>query len=158
VQSAIFSGNTWGLSWRYSGLISDQRDDDPPVVKEVVDILDMWSCIEESYKRLSEPEKKNVEAEAQATGQDVKYEGFDGNNESEHMSVARFLINDLERFQSFKSRADLNSHFPILEVYRRMSARFLLMRPSLSTGVLNPAQLVEVLKARIHPEHRKKSA
>ncbi len=159
IKEALYSGNTWGLNWKYSGLLgSGSVEENPPVVKEVVDILDMWSCIEHSYDRFTEQEKMAIEAESGAIGRDVKYEGFDGNNEHEHMNVASFLIKDLERFQTFKDRADLNSHFPVLETYRRMSAQFLRIRPSLTKGTLSATQMIEVLKARIHPEHRKKTA
>jgi uncharacterized protein YfbU (UPF0304 family) len=146
------------LAWKYSGIFSKDKEETPPVVKEVCDILDMWSCMEHSIERLTEQDKLTVLAEAGATALDIKFEGFDGNNEGEHGSVARFLIRDLERFQTFKDRADLNSHFPYLDTYRRMAEAFMRIRPRLTMGVMGPAEIVEVLKARIHPERRKQSA
>ena len=52
IQSAIFSGNLWGLDWEYESL-SDAQDKTPPKVKEVIDFLDMWDFVESSYENLS---------------------------------------------------------------------------------------------------------
>ena len=158
VKEAIYSGNEWGLAWKYSGVFGKDKEETPPVVKEVCDILDMWSCVEHSLNRLTEQEKLTILAEADATSFDIKFVGFDGNNESAYMNVAHFLIKDLERFQTFEDRADLNSHCPVLDTYQRMTEAFLRIRPTLSTGIMGPGQIIEVLKARIHPENRKKTA
>jgi uncharacterized protein len=152
--AAIHSGNTWALKWKYPGILSEGDDDNSPTVHEVVDILAMWDMIEYSYRELSPEDKKRVETEAAPFGRHVQFRGFDGNNEGEHMSVARFLIDDLDRFADFKGR-DLNSHAPSLDTYRRMLAAFTPLRSSIVAGPLSATQIIQVLKEQTHPEQRK---
>ena len=71
------------------------------------------------------------------------------------MSIAGFLINELDRFTSFAGR-DLNSHWPALETYRRMLQVFVPMRRTLTGRELGASEIIEVLKEETHPEHRKK--
>jgi len=148
VQSAIYSENTWGLRWKYTGIFTD-KGETPAEVTEVVDILDMWSFIESAYHGLSADDKERIRVEAEPFGTHVRFAGFDGNNESEHIGIARFLIDDLDRFTSFKGR-DLNSHSPSLEAHRRMLAVFLPLRTSLGGDDLTATQIVEILRARFH--------
>jgi uncharacterized protein len=152
IKSAIFSQNLWGIPWKYSG-IPFENQDTPPIVKEVLDILDMWSFIERAYQKLSEDDQKKLEEDAHPFGKDPKFPGFDGNNESEHMNIASFLINDLERFQEFKGRS-LNAHMPTLDTYHRMISAFEKIRNTLVSGPMSLAQLTTVLREKIHPEHR----
>lgn len=153
VQSAIYSGNLWGLEWEYSGLF-ENRTETPAVVREVCDFLEMWGCLELSCSKLSNTEEAEIAKDAEPFGTDVKFPGFDGNHEGEHMSVARFLTENLGRFSSFKDRADLNAHTHTLDTHRRMYEVFEKLRPSLSTGIMNTAQITELLQARRHPSHR----
>jgi Uncharacterized conserved protein len=152
VGETIWGGHYWGLEWKYTGLFHGHVDN-PRVVSEVVDVLDMWSFIESGYAKLSKKDKARVEAEAEPFGKHVVFRGFDGNNESEHLSIARFLINDLDRFTSFKGR-DLNSHMPMIDAYRRMLVIFEPVRRTLIGGELSASQIIELLKAQIHPSHR----
>jgi uncharacterized protein len=103
-------------------------------VREVCNYLDMWGCLELSWSRLSEEEKEKIAVDAEPFGTDVSFPGFDGNNEGEYMNVARFLVDDLQRFSSFKGRGDLNSHSQSIETYARMYQVFGAMRPSLKLG------------------------
>lgn len=151
VRSAILNDHLWGFAWKYSGIPFDE-DETPPIVSEVVDILDMWSFIEWGYESLTEEEKERLKVDAEPFGEDPKFQGFDGNNETEHMSVARFLITELDRFESFKDRA-LNSHMPSLDMHRRMLEVFLPIRANINRD-LSLAQLTEVLRAKIHPDRR----
>lgn len=150
VQSAILTDNLWGLGWKYSG-IPFERSESPTEVSKVVDILDMWSFIEEAYARTSEEERKQIQTEAEPFGKYVVFRGFDGNNEAEYLNVAHFLIDDLERFSLFKGR-DLNSHASTIQVYRRMFAVFEPMRGELTDHGLSVNQIIEILKAMKHPD------
>jgi uncharacterized protein YfbU (UPF0304 family) len=153
VREAIFSENTWGLAWKFPGIFGSGENKTPPVVSEVLDILEMWQMLETSYKRLKPVDKARIEAEAKPFGRDVHFRGFDGNNETEHMGVARFLVDDLERFSTFKGR-DLNSHIPSLDTYRRMLAVFRPLRNSHEFDTLNAEQIINILKEQTHPENR----
>ena len=118
IKSAIFSDNLWGIPRKYAGIPFDDSDD-PPIVKEVLDILEMWRSIDRSYKRLSDGEKRKLEEAADPYGKESIFPGFDGNNESSYRGTALFIVNDLERFEELKGR-DLNSHCPSIGAYKRM--------------------------------------
>jgi hypothetical protein len=155
VTEAVTGGHYWGLRWRYSGILHDYEDSET-VVSEVVDVLDMWSFLESAYSNLSQKDKAQIEAEAGPLGKSVRFPGFDGNNETEHLGVARFLIDDLERFSSFKGR-DLNSHWQSIEAYRHMLRIFGPMRENLVGRTLSASEIITILNERRPPEHRKKA-
>ena len=92
--------------------------DDPDEVRHVVDVLDMWTFMEEAYISFSAGDKKKLVADVGPRADSVAFPGFDGNNESSQLGIACFLIEDMGRFQRFKGR-DLNSHHRTEERYRR---------------------------------------
>lgn len=150
LKSAIFSDQLWGIRWKYSGIPFDDAED-PKIVKEVVDILDMWSFIERSYAELHDDQKAQLEKEADPLGKDPKFRGFDGNNESEYMGTAIFLVNELDRFSEFKGRG-FNCHHPSIDTHRRMLEVFEPMRRRSSFGLLSLDDLTAILTAMVHPE------
>lgn len=152
LRSAIFNDHLWGIRWKYSGIPFEQAED-PPIVREVVDILDMWSFIEYAHAKLSEQERQQLALAAKPFGENPRFNGFDGNNESEHMSVAMFLVNQLDRFQEFKGRS-FNCHHPSLDAHRRMLAVFEPLRTSLADSSLSVDQLARILNERVHPSRR----
>jgi uncharacterized protein YfbU (UPF0304 family) len=145
LSSAMYGGHYWGLKWN-SHLFDDSADS-PEVVADVGNFLDMWSFIESAYAKLSKKEKERIEKEAPLFGRNVSFRGFDGNNESEYMGVARFFIEKLGRFTNFKGR-ELNSHAPTVAAYKRMYRLFEPMRPNLGMGVvLGADQIIELMQA-----------
>ncbi|WP_219702749.1 YfbU family protein [Marinomonas lutimaris] len=52
------------------------------------------------------------------------FPGFDGNNETEYMSFARFLVKEQGKFREqeryLKDNDDMNSHSPMVNKYKRM--------------------------------------
>lgn len=150
IKRAIYSNNTWALSWELPGIVGDSPESTPPEVSLVVDILDMWSFLEEAYERLDAPGKAVLEAKADPFGKHVSFSGFDGNNESRYMSIANFLVKDMDRFTRFADR-DLNSHCPVIDGYERMLAKFLTIRTALDGRGLSVEEMAEVLNARRHP-------
>ena len=153
IRSAIFSDNTWSIPWKYSG-IPFENQETPEIVKEVLDILEMWSFIERSYEVLSDDEKNVVRNGADPFGDDPTFPGFDGNNEPNQMGIATFLVNDLDRFQEFKGRY-FNSHCPSIDSYRRMLPVFESTRRMNNYNLLSVQQIIDILRERIHPELRK---
>ena len=152
VGEAIGGGYDWALDWKYDNIFSCHVDS-PRVVTEVRDVLHMWSLIERGYAELSEKDKKRVESEVGPRfGKDVAFKGFDGNEESDHLGIALFLINKLGRFLEFKGR-DLNSHYPSIDGHRRMLAVFKPMIATLIGGELSASQIIDLLKERIQPSH-----
>lgn len=154
IRSAIFSGNTWAIPLKYSGIPFAQQDT-PKIVKEVLDILDMWSFIERSYEKLSPEDKVFVEKQVPHGGKNPTFPGFDGNNESDYMDTAYFLVNDLNRFVEFKGR-DFNFHCPSIALHRRMLPTFKSIMGKLKFQLFSAEDLVAILKERIHPDSREK--
>jgi uncharacterized protein YfbU (UPF0304 family) len=157
IHSAVVNDDIWALSWKYSGL--DLKVETPPEVSLVCDILDMWDRLERDFGKLSEAEKARVETETYRNGV-PRFWGFDGNNETELLHIARLLVNDLDRWSGFKGR-DLNSHGPSIETQRRLLA---VWRPiwEEKTGSGNyqfrADEIITILRERVHPEHRERTA
>jgi uncharacterized protein YfbU (UPF0304 family) len=152
LRSAIFNDQLWGIRWKYGGIpFSDAED--PVIVKEVIDVLDMWSYIERSFAALAAPEKGELKKKLGVFGDKPRFQGFDGNNESEYMGTALFLVNELDRFVEFKGRS-FNCHHPSLDMHRRMLAAFEPMRKSVTVGELSAKGLLTVLSEQVHPSNR----
>ena len=150
IMKSIFSDNTWAIPWKLSGIFGDEQFDDPPEVEEVSDILDMWSLIEASYSALSVEEKTRIEKEASHFSGEVKFTGFDGNNESNHFSIAKHFIKELGRWTEFDGR-DLNSHARSLPVYQRMLKVLNRVRETNLNDLLSAGEIIKILKAQKHP-------
>jgi uncharacterized protein len=119
-----------------------------------VDVLDMWSFLEEAMARMSAKEKKRIEIEAEPFGKFVEYRGFDGENESEYLNIAAFLIDEMDRFAIFKGRGRINSHMPTVETYRRMLDVFEPTRKTVVGRHLTPDEVIAVMKAMAYPSQR----
>jgi hypothetical protein len=149
-EEVIYGGHYWALGWEYSGLFHSHEDAET-VVTEVVDVLDLWSFLERGFASLSKKDKDRVAAET--FGKHVAFAGFDGNGEGEHIGVARFLINKLDRFTEFKGRS-LDAHMPTLDAHRRMLSVFEPIRPNLTGRDLNATEIIQILLAMSHPSRR----
>ncbi|MDP1654647.1 MAG: YfbU family protein [Hylemonella sp.] len=148
LKSAIYSENTWALDWEMQGVVGSDAEPTPPLVAEVINYLDMWSFIEDAHAGFAGPERLKVEKEAEPFGKYVRFPGFDGNNESEMLGIARILIEDMGRFGRFKGR-DLNSHVPMRHHYAEMFRVFEPIRLTLTAArSLSPDQLVEILQVQ----------
>lgn len=152
LRSAIFNDMLWGIRWKYSGIPFSEAED-PETVKEVLDILDMWSGIERSYARLDSAGKDLIKQKLGVLGDSPRFQGFDGNNESEYVGTALFLVNELERYAEFKGRA-FNCHHPSIDMHRRMLAVFNPMRQRFMSSDLSATQLLQVLQEQVHPSNR----
>jgi uncharacterized protein len=80
ISKTIWSDNLWGFNWELSG-IPFEKSETPPQVIETTNVLDMWVLLEEAYAALSPADKARLEKEAAPFGKDVRFHGFDGNNE-----------------------------------------------------------------------------
>lgn len=144
IQEAIYGGHLWALDWELSGLMHSHTDK-PEDVKFVVNILDMWTFIERAFDELSGPDKAKLEQEVPYIGKDPKFIGFDGNNETNYMGIASFLIHQMKRFTNFQSR-DLNSHMPTVQRYAKIYQAFEPIRAKLVGREMTLEEMVEVLK------------
>lgn len=150
IRLAIISDNTWSIPWKYTG-IPFEKNETPKVVTEVLNILDMWSLIERSYKDLSNDDKETIIKKEELSEDMFIFEGFDGNNEPEYMGTASFLVNELNRFEEFKNR-DFNSHYPTIESYQRMLTIFEPIFKSLNYRMLSKQQLIDIMHGRRYEE------
>lgn len=147
IEEALLGGHYWGLEWRFPGIFHG-HEDSKATVHEVVDVLDMWSFLEESYAVLSKNDKDYIAKEAAPFGKRIVFRGFDGNNETEHLLIAEFLIKKLARFTRFKDR-DLSIHTPRIPGYRRMVKVFEPIRPNLGPGnLLGTGAIIKILNAQ----------
>lgn len=82
----------------------------------VMKILDLYRAIEKTKR-----ESNNQELEEHRNS---FFKGFDGNNESEYLSFARFIIQKQNRFREqeeyFDRNDNMNSHVPMIPTYARM--------------------------------------
>lgn len=85
--------------------------------REVLEILEMYRGITYSYNAL-----KEVGQQGKLTDKDIRFKGFDGNNETKQMSYACYFIIDLDRYEEIENLANgyYNSHYPMLSKYRQM--------------------------------------
>ena len=150
VKEAIYSGNLWGLAWGMPGVFHGSETSEE-IVREMVNILAMWERLEQSFAGLK-PEDKKWLAENSDLGDDVKFSGWDGNDQIEvhYISAARFMVEHLDRFQQFKGR-DFNAHMPTLDAYRRMLAVFEPILRQVLNRDFSKEQIAQVLAAYRHP-------
>lgn len=83
--------------------------------KEVVDVLDLYRAITFSYRDLSDKNDINEE--------EIRFYGYDGNNEIRQYLYAKFFILELDRFQELtdgQKNPEFNSHSPRITKYKNM--------------------------------------
>jgi len=153
VSDAITSGNTWALQNKYTGVFHGEEASDP-VVRKVHDVLTAWSNIERSVAELSPGDRQRLEVEAAPFGKNPRFPGFDGNNESEYMSAAAFMIDKLGYYEDFADRGHLNSHSPTVEIFDRMKPAYDEAWEESGFESLNVDQLIKILNSKKHPDSR----
>lgn len=156
VLDAICDGHYWALEWKYPGLFAIEPDS-PQVLREVLDVLEMWRHIEWGYSKLGEEDRARIETEAEPFGKYVSFRGFDGNHETEHLGIAHFLVEKLDRFAELKGR-DLNSHMPCIDAYRRMLDAFAPMKRMVIGGQLGPDEIIDLVRAQMYPAEQPRRA
>lgn len=83
--------------------------------KLVLDILDMYRAMHFAHKALG--------VKTQIKSDDIRFQGFDGNGESEYLGYVKYFVLDLERYTELldsQKYPDFNSHCPMLDTYERM--------------------------------------
>ena len=84
--------------------------------KFVLNILDFYRAIEDL--------KRTTKDERLVSNSNAIFRGFDGNNETEYMGFARFLIENQGKFaeqqQYLRQNDNLNSHMPMYKRYKRI--------------------------------------
>ena len=80
----------------------------------VIDVMQMYSVMHNSISNNQKPPYTT-------SLEDVKFQGFDGNNESDYRSLVLFLISN-NRFAELMEnpKDDFNSHCKMLNRYKKM--------------------------------------
>jgi uncharacterized protein YfbU (UPF0304 family) len=144
ISKVIFGGHYWALPWQLSGVFHG-HEDNPAHLRLVLDILDMWDSLERAYDKLSKKDRERLAKEVPVFGKQVRFFGFDGNEEAQYLVIADFLVNDMKRFTRFAGR-ELNAHIPTLEMHRRMLRLFGPIKPTWG-GELGFDEIATILKA-----------
>jgi uncharacterized protein len=107
-----------GYQLHYDWLVNSfEKELSEEQCREILEILDMYRALKFSYKELKD--KRDINEE------DLRFPGFDGNNEPAELGYVNYFVIDLERFNELRDTRALpvfNSHMPMLERYRRMLA------------------------------------
>jgi uncharacterized protein len=104
-----------GYTLHYDDFLQHIYDELPEdACTEVINILDMHSRLLFSWQNLAD--KNGI------TEDDVRFWGFDGNNETSLLGYCTYFINDLDRFNELK-RDNYDSHSPTIGRYRGMLGR-----------------------------------
>ncbi|MEO4187099.1 YfbU family protein [Acinetobacter pittii] len=102
----------------FYSLLDQWLDEEMPYEESrfVLNILDLYRAIEDLKRRTKDEELIQHSY--------CIFKGFDGNNETEYLGFTRFLIEIQGKFQEQKQyyyqNDHLNSHFPMLDKYKRM--------------------------------------
>ena len=105
-----------GHEWLYSQSFDNFSENLPDDAAELVlNILQIYEMIQDAYDGLSD---KSLISEHQ-----IKFPGFDGNNETEFMGFVDALEKD-NRFVDVIQTGNRNSHSPKVHVYERMIAKW----------------------------------
>lgn len=111
----------YGYKNEYDSLVENFFDDTSIEISNfVLDVLQMYRCINNSYYDLSDEEKKEYGKLS------TSFEGFDGNDESDYYMYACFLLEKKgiyeESYQNGK--IDTNSHCNKVHKYTNMLNRW----------------------------------
>jgi hypothetical protein len=137
VRSAVSGDHFWAFEWKLQFL--GDGSPRPPELVEVLDILDAWRVLKLSF---AEADTARFLAETRETEIPI-LEGFDANNEDRHLSIARFLVEQLDRFPELKDQV-INSHAPNLAYYGRLVHAMKSMEPDPRSGLFSTDQLIEI--------------
>ncbi len=109
----------------------------------MLDILEMYRGIIYSFINLKREGKIKT-----LTEDDVKFPGFDGNNETKQMSYAEYFIVDLGRYNEIEelSHGYYNSHWQMLDKYRTMLRKWDEYKSLPNRYLMDEHQICELLK------------
>lgn len=151
VSTAVADDALWVVDWAHESL--GLNADVPDHVLLVLDVLDMFFHLEQDYYELSEMQRGLVISVHPNAAKLVKYQGFDGNNESEYKAAANYLVNVLGRYEyPHAGKGNKDSHGPMLIKYQGMLAAFKDARNDNGhNDLLTAEQLIEVLSQCSRP-------
>lgn len=83
--------------------------------RQIIDFMEMYHAIQESFKMLSDDNQKHVDQRR------LQFLGFDVATEAQQVNYVRFLTEEEGLYPQFEnSEHRFNSHVPMLDKYQRM--------------------------------------
>lgn len=113
-RKAIEDGYQLHYDWITENLSDGLTKDE---CKFVLDVLDMYGSLYFSVRELKETD---------LSIDDVKFPGFDGNNETMFMAYTKYFIEDLDRFKEIQETTNgyYNSHTRLISKYKNMLVKW----------------------------------
>jgi len=106
-----------GFKYNYDNLVEGFMNETSEEVSQfVIDVLQMHRVLNNSYDKLKDDEKSQIDL------YDISFKGFDGNEEIDYYVYAKFYLEKLDRFGELKESKyyAVNSHTNMLNDYRKM--------------------------------------
>ncbi|OFR41231.1 YfbU family protein [Porphyromonas sp. HMSC065F10] len=136
-----------GFSLHYADMMIELSEDELSIneCRKVLDILEMYRGIIYSYRAL-----KRENTDISLTDEDVKFPGFDGNNECYHMAYVKYFIDDLDRYSEIQelSNGYYNSHHRMLSQYEKMLEKWNEFESLPNRYLMNEEQIRELLNSK----------
>lgn len=130
-----------GHKWLYDDIFTVMCENLPDEkARYVLDVLSLYSDMKYSFEHMDN--KAGIEE------CEVRFPGFDGNNETDLLSFAEDLLK-YHHYESVLQDRDLNSHSQTTEIYQRMLTKW---RELGSPRAPLPKETIQdILAARRHP-------
>ena len=114
--TAIEDGHDWALS---DELFRDvtKNSDDPKDVHFVFLVLSMFQNILGTFNKLDKTDQNFV---IKNIGYEPKFDGFDGNDEFNLLSITEYILINLQRYEGVFDTNDLNAHMNKKSTYEHM--------------------------------------
>ncbi|HEL4264434.1 YfbU family protein [Stenotrophomonas maltophilia] len=145
VATAALSRQEFAIAYEYGHLFSNSEV--PDDFHFVVNVLEMWSMLEDGLNHLDINEQSVLEAVAGKESARARFNGFDGNREFNLKSYTTMLVETLGTFAQFSGRT-FNAHTVRREKYERMLAVFDPIRDDLpGDRYMTASEIGEVLSA-----------
>lgn len=112
-RKAIESGYKLHYSWVAEAIDENEMSEED--CQEVLNVLDMYRAITASFERIKECSSLKQS--------DIRFKGYDGNNEGNQYAYTNYFITDLDRFNELclgSKYPDFNSHCPRRQKYSKM--------------------------------------
>ena len=117
---AIEDGHDWALNDQLFSNIT-KNSDDPKSVHFVFSVLPMFDDIQRTFRKLDKNDRNFIEKNI---GREPLFDGFDGNEEFNLMSIAEYILVNLNRYEGVFNVSELNSHCNREDVYKRMLEKY----------------------------------
>lgn len=133
-----------GYKYNYDTLIEWVLEDTPDEVSKFVwEVFNMFRALSNSYLELEEDQK------AQINLNDIKFQGYDGNEEGEYYSYSNFILEKMKRYHEIydNGKVELNSHSHMVPTYGKMLDAWIKVRGE-KYSTLTLKQINEIIEAK----------